>query len=88
MASAAPIFAACKRRIYLTKIVRILRRAYSKRQILLSFTIVWKDEGFQPFDLYERHIISEFRELNETGQQKAADYVEDLTKIPEYQKKD
>ena len=39
MAFPAPTFAACKRRFYLTKIVRIPRRVYSKRQINLSFTI-------------------------------------------------
>ena len=40
LAFAAPIFAAPKRRIHLAKIVRISQRAYSKRQIILSFTIL------------------------------------------------
>ncbi len=34
------IFAACKRRIVLTKIARIYLEGYSKRQIYLSFTII------------------------------------------------
>ena len=36
----------------------------------------------------EKPLLDNYRALNETGQQKAADYVEDLTKISEYQKKD
>ncbi len=46
----APIFVACKRRIFLAKIVRILPEGYSKRQIYLSFTIdtgMTKDRGGQ-----------------------------------------
>ncbi len=39
MTFTAPIFAACKRRIFLAKIVRILPEGYSKRQNYLSFTI-------------------------------------------------
>ncbi len=40
----ASIFAACKRRIFLAKIVRIPRRVYSKQQIYLSFAIVIQSE--------------------------------------------
>ncbi len=39
LAFAAPILRCVKRSIYLCKIVRIPRRGYSKRQIILSFTI-------------------------------------------------
>jgi len=49
----APIFAACKRRIYHTKIVRILLDGYSKRQIYLSFTIelFWQNLQLNPPDI-------------------------------------
>lgn len=38
-----PIFAVCKRRIYLSKIVRIPQRGYSKQQVYLSFAISLRD---------------------------------------------
>ncbi len=34
--------------------------------------------------LYEALVVNAFRELNKTGREKAAKYIEDLTKIPEY----
>ena len=44
--------------------------------------------GGYPLGNSEKPLLDNYRALNETGQQKVADYVEDLTKIPEYQKKD
>ncbi len=41
-----PIFVACKRRIFLAKIVCIPPEGYSKWQIYLSFTIVVIEELF------------------------------------------
>lgn len=35
----------------------------------------------------ENYLIVKFRELNEKGQIKATDYIDDLTQIPEYQDK-
>lgn len=34
----------------------------------------------------ENYLMAKFRELNEKGQQKVTDYVDDLSKIPKYQK--
>lgn len=34
----------------------------------------------------EHYLISKFRELNNKGQQKTIDYVEDISQLPEYQK--
>ena len=37
-------------------------------------------------ELQETIIIGAFRELNQPGKEKAAQYIDDLTKIPEYRK--
>lgn len=58
--------------------------------------------GVDPFSLYsfdmasealekgmnqkESKLLDNYRQLNTSGQQKADNYIEDLTKIPEYQK--
>ena len=34
----------------------------------------------------ENYLMMKFRELNEKGQKKASDYIDDLTQIPEYKK--
>lgn len=34
----------------------------------------------------EHYLISQFRKLNEKGQKKATDYIDDLAQIPEYKK--
>lgn len=39
-------------------------------------------------DSKKKHIIENYDKLNDTGQDKLSDYSTDLTKIPEYQKKD
>ena len=60
--------------------------------------------GVDPFSLYsfemasdalekrmnlkENMLLDNYRQLNTSGQQKADNYVEDLTKIPEYQKEE
>ena len=36
----------------------------------------------------ENYLVVKFRELNEKGQRKATDYVEDLSRIQEYRKED
>lgn len=36
----------------------------------------------------EGNLLDNYRQLNTSGQQKADNYVEDLTKIPEYQKEE
>lgn len=36
----------------------------------------------------EKDLLDNYRKLNTSGQQKADNYVEDLTKIPEYRKED
>lgn len=39
-----------------------------------------------PCNPLEHYLISKFRELNEKGQKKSTDYIDDLTQIPEYKK--
>ena len=39
-------------------------------------------------NLKENMLLDNYRQLNTSGQQKADNYVEDLTKIPEYQKEE
>ncbi|WP_347296262.1 helix-turn-helix domain-containing protein [Enterocloster bolteae] len=34
----------------------------------------------------EKNLMAKFRKLNEKGQKKASDYIDDLTQIPEYKK--
>jgi len=46
--------------------------------------LLTKDIDFEPIDI---EMIKRFKTLNETGQGKAIDYVEDIAKLPEYQKK-
>lgn len=44
--------------------------------------------GGYPLNELEKPLLDNYRRLNPSGQQKADNYVEDLTKIPEYTKKD
>lgn len=41
--------------------------------------------GGYPLNNSEKLLLINYRQLNSIGQSKAADYIEDLTKIPEYQ---
>lgn len=43
-------------------------------------------EASEPESTQEHYLVSKFKTLNETGQEKAVEHVELLTKIPEYQK--
>lgn len=42
--------------------------------------------SIDPSTANEHFLIIKFRELNDNGQKRATDYIEDLSKIPEYQK--
>ena len=46
------------------------------------------ETGGYPLNDSEKPLLNNYRRLNLTGQQKADNYVEDLTKIPEYQKEE
>lgn len=42
--------------------------------------------GYEPVDLLESRTRAAFQKLNRKGRKRAVEYVEDLTKIPEYRK--
>lgn len=44
--------------------------------------------GGYPLNDSEKPLLDNYRQLNNDGKQKASDYVEDLTKIPEYRKEE
>ena len=46
----------------------------------------WGIDAIMAHSKEEKDILKNCKMLNPTGQQKAANYIEDLTKIPEYQR--
>lgn len=43
-------------------------------------------ESLEEHTPQEKYLMIKFRELNDNGQKKATDYIDDLSKIPEYKK--